>query len=198
MKLYTVSHQCHHDNCVYIGMHSSYFIILSSFLMTRATKSQWSQSFSGFFKVCETSKNQMSRRYHERPNVIRSKKSNLIIRSKFLVMSKFLAAQVFSHCIKATTTDMDIWNSDIALDFSATSDVIMFLPTTGRLKVRAWYHLMLKFNNVEPSQWLQEIYSHWIFLLCVWIDFHLWFVTSSFVGSFKVLIFVSYQQNKYF
>jgi len=45
--------------------------------MTRATKSQWSQSFSGFFKVCETSKNQMSRRYHERPNVIRSKKSNL-------------------------------------------------------------------------------------------------------------------------
>jgi len=53
------------------------------------------------------------------------------------------------------------------------------------------------YNNVEPSQWLQEIFGHWIFHLCVWIDFHLRFFTSSFVGSFTFLIFVSFQQKKY-
>jgi len=34
--------------------------------------------------------------------------------------------------------------------------------------------------------------------LCVWIDFRLWFVTSSFVGSFTLLIFVSFQKKKTF
>jgi len=32
--------------------------------------------------------------------------------------------------------------------------------------------------------------------MCVWIDFSLWFVTSSFVGSLTLLIFVSFQQKK--
>jgi len=34
------------------------------------------------------------------------------------------------------------------------------------------------------------------FLLCFWIDFRLWFIISSFVGSSTLFIFVSFQQKK--
>jgi len=47
-------------------------------------------------------------------------------------------------------------------------------------------YLMLKYNNAEPFQWLQDIYWHWIFLLWFRIDFRPWFVSSSFIWSFKL------------
>jgi len=37
-----------------------------------------------------------------------------------------------------------------------------------------------------------------IFRLCVWIDFRLRFVISSFVGSFTLLTFASFQKKKDF
>jgi len=46
------------------------------------------------------------------PNVIRSKKSNFIIRSKFIVIPNFLEAEFFSryrYFIKVTTTDFDMF-----------------------------------------------------------------------------------------
>jgi len=48
------------------------------------------------------------------------------------------------------------------------------------------YGPICKYNNVEPSQWLQDIYWYWIFFLCFRIDFRPWFVTSSFIGSFTL------------
>jgi len=58
--------------------------------MDRATKSQQSQNFSDFFKVYETSTNQISRWYHVRFQSYEVKKS-----SKFVCRLKFLAAQFF-------------------------------------------------------------------------------------------------------
>jgi len=57
---------------------------------------------------------------------------------------------------------------------------------------------MLKYNDVEPSQWRQEIYSHQIFLLCVRIDLRLRFVTSSFVWTFHTFDFCSISTEKIF
>ena len=68
-------------------------------------------------------------------------------------------------------------------------------PPNETVCLRPWWYLMLKYNNIQPSQWFQEIFWHWMFLLCVWIDFRLWFCTSGFVGSFTLLIFLSFQQK---
>jgi len=46
-----------------------------------------------------------------------------------------------------------------------------------------WYWSI---NNAEPSQWLQDIYWPLVFFLCYRIDFRLWLVTSTFVGSFTL------------
>jgi len=51
-------------------------------------------------------------------------------------------------------------------------------------------YLMFKYNEAESSQWLQGIYWHWIFLLYVWIDVRLQFVTTSFVEPFTLEICV--------
>jgi len=60
-------------------------------------------------------------------------------------------------------------------------------------------YLMLKYcitmQNILSDQ---AIYYQRIFLLYLWIDFRLWFVTSSFIGSFTLLIFVSFQHSKDF
>jgi len=91
-------------------------------------------------------------------------------------MSKFLAVRsvsLYQYFIKAATTDIDMplqvqlkfWHHT---GFFATSYVIMLLCP------------LLDDWNVK-LQWLQEIYWHWIFLLCVWIDFRPRFVNSSFV-----------------
>jgi len=45
------------------------------------------------------------------------------------------------------------------------------------------HYVMLKYNNVEPSQWHQDFYWDWIAFLCFRINFRPWFVASSFVGS---------------